>query len=181
MVASLPASVTKFEQKGVINIETSEMTSLVMFHPFHDILAVSDGKGVGIWSLATGTRIMQLPNTSPCTRHTLLSAARGGGGGGRWPTHANNTTQPLHAPTPPAPIPIHPSTLRQPQSSSHGATTPLSSSHPHDHHNYHPLGREGQATTTTTAATMFVRGSAVEQIARQHSQSRHPSIGATPL
>ena len=34
-----------------------------MFHSFHDILAVSDGYGVGIWSLTDGTRIMQIPNT----------------------------------------------------------------------------------------------------------------------
>lgn len=36
----------------------------VMFHAFHDILAVSDGYGVGIWSLTDGTRIMQLPNAT---------------------------------------------------------------------------------------------------------------------
>lgn len=64
MVAALPSSVTKFEQKAVLNIETAEVTSLVMFHSFHDILAVSDGYGVGIWSLACGSRIMQIPNLS---------------------------------------------------------------------------------------------------------------------
>jgi hypothetical protein len=31
MVAALPSSVTKFEQKAVINIETAEVTSLVSF------------------------------------------------------------------------------------------------------------------------------------------------------
>lgn len=34
-----------------------------MFHSIHDILAVSDGYGVGIWSLADGTRIMQISNS----------------------------------------------------------------------------------------------------------------------
>lgn len=64
MVAALPSSITKFEQKAVLNIETAEVTSLVMFHPFHDILAVSDGYEVGIWSLTDGSRIMQIPNIS---------------------------------------------------------------------------------------------------------------------
>jgi hypothetical protein len=64
MVAALPSSVTKFEQKAVLNIDTAENTSLVSFHAYHDILAVSDGYGVGIWSLADGTRIMQIPNIS---------------------------------------------------------------------------------------------------------------------
>jgi hypothetical protein len=31
MVAALPSSVTKFEQKAVLNIETAEVTSLVRF------------------------------------------------------------------------------------------------------------------------------------------------------
>jgi hypothetical protein len=41
MVAALPSSVTKFEQKAVLNIDTAENTSLVTFHAYHDILAVS--------------------------------------------------------------------------------------------------------------------------------------------
>ena len=72
MVASLPASVTKFEQKAVINIDNADMTSLVVFHPFHDILAVSDGPGVGIWSLVTGSRIMQIPNVAPGVRPSAI-------------------------------------------------------------------------------------------------------------
>jgi len=39
----------KLEQKSIINIENAEITSLVMFHSFLDVLAVSDGQNVGIW------------------------------------------------------------------------------------------------------------------------------------
>jgi hypothetical protein len=49
MVAALPPSQTKFEQKSILNVDNSEMTSLVMFHAFHDILAISDSNKVGIW------------------------------------------------------------------------------------------------------------------------------------
>ena len=149
------------------------MTSLVMFHPFHDILAVSDGKGVGIWSLSSGTRILQIPNTSPCTRHTLLSTPTRSGGGGQWTS--NPYQPPPGGPPASAPVAIHPSTSSR-QQSHNGTTQPLSHSQDNTHHNYHhPRPRDGQ-----TAATMFVRGAAVEQIARHHSQSRHPSIGSTP-
>ena len=33
----------RLEQKSIINIENAEITSLVMFHSFLDVLAVSDG------------------------------------------------------------------------------------------------------------------------------------------
>ena len=54
----------KFEQRAILNIDNAEITSHVMFHAFLDILAVSDGKSVGIWSLDTGHRIMQINH--PC-------------------------------------------------------------------------------------------------------------------
>ena len=75
MVAALPSLVTKFEQKAVLNIETAEVTSLVMFHSFHDILAVSDGYGVGIWSLSDGTRIMQIQNSSGPRHNSNFSSS----------------------------------------------------------------------------------------------------------
>jgi WD40 repeat protein len=59
-VGLLPASLTKFESKGILRVENANLTSNAMFHAFHDILAVSDDRGVGIWSLENGTQIMHL-------------------------------------------------------------------------------------------------------------------------
>jgi len=62
----------KFEQRAILNIDNAEhLTSHVMFHPFLDILAVSDGKSVGIWNLANGSRIMQIKR--PCDPNYLLN------------------------------------------------------------------------------------------------------------
>jgi WD40 repeat protein len=59
-VGLLPASLTKFESKGILRVENANLTSNAMFHAFHDILAISDDRGVGIWSLENGTQIMHL-------------------------------------------------------------------------------------------------------------------------
>jgi WD40 repeat protein len=62
----------KFEQRAILNIDSAEhLTSHVMFHPFLDILAVSDGKSVGIWNLNNGSRIMQIKR--PCDPNYLLN------------------------------------------------------------------------------------------------------------
>lgn len=58
--ALLPSSLTKFESKGILRVENANLTSNAMFHAFHDILAVSDDKGVGIWSLENGAQIMHV-------------------------------------------------------------------------------------------------------------------------
>jgi len=65
-VANLPPSVTKFEEKILLTINHAVMTSLVMFHAYQDILAVSDESSVSIWSLANASRIMDVKN-----RHTV--------------------------------------------------------------------------------------------------------------
>ena len=62
---------TKFEQRAILNIENAEITSHVLFHAFLDILAVSDGKDVGIWNLQNGTRVMEL--RQPTNPSYLLS------------------------------------------------------------------------------------------------------------
>ena len=54
----------QFEQRTILNINNAEITSHVMFHAFLDILAVSDGHSVGVWSLTNGSRIMQI--NRPC-------------------------------------------------------------------------------------------------------------------
>ena len=59
-VGLLPASLTKFESRGILRVENANLTSNAMFHAFHDILAISDDRGVGIWSLENGTQIMHL-------------------------------------------------------------------------------------------------------------------------
>jgi regulator-associated protein of mTOR len=66
-VASLPQSVTKLEEKILLTINNSVMTSLVMFHAFQDIIAVSDDSTVSIWSLANSSRIMDVKN-----KHTVV-------------------------------------------------------------------------------------------------------------
>jgi len=73
IAASLPTSVTKFEQKAILNIENAEMTSMVMFHAFENILAVSDSRKIGIWSLNNGSCIMELSN-NPVTDRLHSSA-----------------------------------------------------------------------------------------------------------
>eukprot|EP01034_Spumella_vulgaris_P024559 gene24559-30919_t len=64
-VTALPPHVSKFEQKAVMNMENTQMTSLIMFHAFQDVLAVCDGASVGIWSLNTCTRIMDIKCNKP--------------------------------------------------------------------------------------------------------------------
>lgn len=68
-VANLPQSVTKFEEKILLTINNSVMTSLVMFHAFQDIIAVSDDSTVSIWSLANSSRIMEIKNKHTVTRN----------------------------------------------------------------------------------------------------------------
>jgi WD40 repeat protein len=58
--ALLPSSLTKFESKGILRVENANIILNTMFHAFHDILAVSDDHGVGIWSLENGTQIMHV-------------------------------------------------------------------------------------------------------------------------
>jgi hypothetical protein len=62
--ALLPSSLTRFESRGIIRVENAELTSNAMFHAFHDILAASDDKGVGVWSLESGTQIMHIDTAS---------------------------------------------------------------------------------------------------------------------
>ncbi len=46
---------------GIIKIEGADLsTSTLMFHAFHDILAVTDNQGVGIWSLESGNQVFLL-------------------------------------------------------------------------------------------------------------------------
>ena len=59
IVATLPQSYTKFEQKTILNIENNE-TTLVLFHAFQDILSVSDGHKVSIWSLINGSKVLEI-------------------------------------------------------------------------------------------------------------------------
>lgn len=59
IVATLPQAYTKFEQKTILNIENSE-TTLVLFHAFQDILSVTDGHKVSIWSLANGSKVLEI-------------------------------------------------------------------------------------------------------------------------
>mmetsp|Transcript_3259 Transcript_3259/g.5075 ORF Transcript_3259/g.5075 Transcript_3259/m.5075 type:complete len:1600 (-) Transcript_3259:102-4901(-) len=72
--ALLPSSLTKFESKGILRVENASLTSNAMFHAFHDILAVSDDKGVGIWSLDSGTQIMHIKSASASNSSTLLNS-----------------------------------------------------------------------------------------------------------
>jgi WD40 repeat protein len=71
-VANLSPSVTKFEEKVLLTINHAVMTSLVMFHAYQDILAVSDESSVSIWSLKTASRIMDVKN-----KHTVERSAYG--------------------------------------------------------------------------------------------------------
>ena len=43
---------------GIIKIEQADLsTSSLMFHAFHDILAITDNQGVGVWSLESGNQV----------------------------------------------------------------------------------------------------------------------------
>ena len=64
---------TRFEQRTIINIENADMTNHVMFHPFLDVLAVSDGKDVGVWNPQSGSRVMS--SDRPLGKTTFFSAA----------------------------------------------------------------------------------------------------------
>jgi WD40 repeat protein len=62
VASHLSSSVVKFEEKVLLTIHGAAMTSLVMFHPFHDIIAVSDETSVSIWSWTHAARIMDINN-----------------------------------------------------------------------------------------------------------------------
>lgn len=62
VASHLSSSVVKFEEKVLLTIHGAAMTSLVMFHPFHDIIAVSDETSVSIWSWTHAARIMDISN-----------------------------------------------------------------------------------------------------------------------
>lgn len=47
--SGLSAQLSDFQPKAVITVRNSQMTSHVMFHPFKDIIAISDGLGVDMW------------------------------------------------------------------------------------------------------------------------------------
>jgi regulatory associated protein of mTOR len=84
--SNLPSTVTKFEEKVLLTINKAVMTSLVTFHAFQDIIAVSDESSVSIWSLATSARIMEFKN-----KHT--SSTRGGGSTHKDPQRKTNTME----------------------------------------------------------------------------------------
>ena len=67
-VSNLSPNVTKFEEKVLLTINNAVMTSLVMFHAFQDILAVSDESSVSIWSLGSSSRIMEIKNKHSVVR-----------------------------------------------------------------------------------------------------------------
>lgn len=58
-VITLSPSITRFEQKAVLNLgnsfEPSSSPAVLLFHAFRDFLAVSYDDGVDIWSLSSGT------------------------------------------------------------------------------------------------------------------------------
>lgn len=72
IVSSLSASVTKFEQKSIISLDSASngsRRSLVMFHGFQNILAISSGKSVAIWSLEKDrSHIMDIPTRRSSVR-----------------------------------------------------------------------------------------------------------------
>lgn len=74
MVSS--TSPIKFEQKAILHTENSEMTSLVMFHAYQDVLAISDGTGVDIWSLENGCKVMKIKNSPNIGASTTSSTSR---------------------------------------------------------------------------------------------------------
>lgn len=65
-IAALPQSLTRFEQKMILNIDNAKMTSLLSFHTFNDILASSDGTNIKLLSTTTGNKLMELRN---CHNH----------------------------------------------------------------------------------------------------------------
>ena len=76
IVNSLPPSVTKFEQRSIINVDNVEMTSLVVFHAFQDVLAVTDGHKVGVWSLANSSKVLEIDSKAGSTKGRSTSPAR---------------------------------------------------------------------------------------------------------
>ena len=57
---------TKFEEKLHFPVDNPNIIMHVMFHAYHDILALSDGFSVGIWNTNTCSKIMEIKN-----KHTL--------------------------------------------------------------------------------------------------------------
>eukprot|EP01035_Chromulina_nebulosa_P018908 gene18908-24711_t len=63
VIAAMPLNLVKFDQKLIINIENAKMTSSILFHPFHDIIATTDGRNVKMWSIATGNMLLDVLNS----------------------------------------------------------------------------------------------------------------------
>lgn len=62
-IAAMPPSLIKFEQKTILNMDNSKITSIVKFHSFQDILATCDGHSIKLWSSSPGYKRVEIKNT----------------------------------------------------------------------------------------------------------------------
>lgn len=74
-ISMLPTNLTKFESKAKITMEYSSKSTMSMFHAFHDVIAVSDGLGVGVWSLDSGAQLVQIRNQNTSNIANDLTSA----------------------------------------------------------------------------------------------------------
>ena len=56
--------VSKFEQSIIIHPEHSMSITAMLFHPYSDILAISDGPSVGLWSINDGCKMIDISCSS---------------------------------------------------------------------------------------------------------------------
>lgn len=92
-LTSLPPNLAKFEQKALLKMENAFMTSIVMFHAFQDILAVSDGTNVDIWSLEDQARLCVIQNKHKIDRSKVVGQLRRGKGLPEEASHPINTLE----------------------------------------------------------------------------------------
>ena len=74
--SAIPTQLANFQAKAIITSKNTQMTSHVLFHAFKDIIAVSDGIGVDIWSHKNGARLTSIDRQSVINSH--LSSTYGG-------------------------------------------------------------------------------------------------------
>ncbi len=74
--SAIPTQLSNFQAKAIISSKNTQMTSHVLFHAFKDIIAVSDGIGVDIWSHKNGARLTSIDRQSVINSH--LSSTYGG-------------------------------------------------------------------------------------------------------
>ena len=66
----------RVEQRAALNIDTSNLVSVVVFHAHLDLLAVADGNKIGVWSLQDFSLVSSIDQSMPALPSLKASSSR---------------------------------------------------------------------------------------------------------